>query len=106
VFLAEVHDMRAGRPWWAMAAGVVGWAAVVVASVVGKYDTEVSLADDQHVVGEFGAEGADELFGDAVRPRAPRGNPGHGNALSARTASNDAVNPAVRSWRRNRNWVR
>jgi hypothetical protein len=27
------------------------------------------LVEDQHVVGEFGAEGSDEPFGEAVRPR-------------------------------------
>jgi hypothetical protein len=64
-----------GRPWWAKVAGAVGSSTVVVANVVGEYDTQVALAEDQHAVGEFGSEGADEPFGEAVRPRAPRGNP-------------------------------
>jgi hypothetical protein len=34
----------------------------------------VSLAEDQHAVGEFGSQGADEPFGETVRPGASRGN--------------------------------
>jgi hypothetical protein len=40
-------------------------------SVCGKHPAEVLLPEDQHPVGEFGADGQDEAFGEAVRPRTP-----------------------------------
>jgi hypothetical protein len=40
-------------------------------SVCGKHPAEVLLPEDQHPVGEFGADGQDEVFGEAVRPRTP-----------------------------------
>jgi hypothetical protein len=70
--MAVVHD-RVGRPWWAKVAGVVGSSTVVVANVLREHDTQVSLAEDQHAVGEFGSESVDEPFGEAVRPRARSG---------------------------------
>ena len=45
---------------------------VVVRGVLGQHPAEVPLAEDQHAVGEFGADGQHEAFGEAVRPRAPR----------------------------------
>jgi hypothetical protein len=48
-----------------------------VANVVGEHYTQVPLAEDQHSVGEFGSQGADESFGQAVRPWATRGNLDH-----------------------------
>jgi hypothetical protein len=65
--MAEVHD-GVGRPWWAKVEGAVGSSTVVVADVFGEYDTQVSLAEDQHAVGEFGSQGADEPFGETVGP--------------------------------------
>src|SRR3954454_10796584 len=44
---------------------------VVMRSVCGKHAAEVLLPEDQHPVGEFGADGQDEAFGEAVRPRTP-----------------------------------
>jgi hypothetical protein len=61
--MAVVHD-RVGRPWWAKVEGAVGSSTVVVANVFG----------------EFGSQGADEPFGETVRPRTPRGNPDHVDA--------------------------
>jgi hypothetical protein len=72
--MAVVHD-RVGRPWWAKVEGAVGSSTVVVANVFREHDTQVSLAEDQHAVGEFGSQGADEPFGESVRPRTPRWNP-------------------------------
>jgi hypothetical protein len=40
-----------------------------VANIFGEYCTQVALVDDQHAVGEFGPQGADESFGKAVGPR-------------------------------------
>src|SRR3954452_7896424 len=40
--------------------------------VPGKYPTKVLLAEDQYAVGEFGADGQYEAFGEAVRPRTAR----------------------------------
>jgi hypothetical protein len=75
-FVAEVRD---GVGWlgWAKVAGAVGSSTVVVANVFGEHCTEVPLVDDQHAVGEFGSQGADESFGEAVRLWATRGNSDH-----------------------------
>ena len=45
---------------------------VVVPRVLGKDATQVSLAEDQHPVGDLGADGQHKAFGEAVRPRASR----------------------------------
>jgi len=42
---------------------------VVVRAVLGQDGAQVSLAEDQDAVGEFGSGGQDESFGEAVRPR-------------------------------------
>jgi hypothetical protein len=42
---------------------------VVVRNVDGKHLAQVSLAEDQHPVGDLGPDGQDEAFGEAVRPR-------------------------------------
>ena len=40
--------------------------------VPGKNAARVSLAEDQHPVGDLGSNGQHEPFGEAVRPRTPR----------------------------------
>jgi hypothetical protein len=75
-FVAEVRD-GVGRLGWAKVSGAVGSSTVVVANVLIEHDAQVPLAEDQHAVGEFGSHGADESFGEAVRPRATWGNPDH-----------------------------
>ena len=45
---------------------------VVVRGVLGQHPAEVPLSEDQHAVGQLGAYGQHEAFGEAVRPRAPR----------------------------------
>ena len=72
--MAVVPD-RVGRPWWAEVEGAVGSSTVVVVNVFGEHDTQVSLAEDQHAVGEFGSDGADEPFGETVRAWATGRNP-------------------------------
>jgi hypothetical protein len=42
---------------------------VVVRGVGGEQPAEVSLAEDQHAVGGFGADGQHEAFGEAVGQR-------------------------------------
>jgi hypothetical protein len=42
--------------WGAKFVGTVGSLAVVVLNVLREYHTQVPLAEDQHVVGEFGSE--------------------------------------------------
>src|SRR3954463_4352798 len=74
--MAVVHD-GGGRPWRGKVEGAVGSSTVVVANVFCEHDTQVSLAEDQHAVGEFGSQGADEPFGETVRPRTPRWNSDH-----------------------------
>jgi hypothetical protein len=68
------------RSWWAESAAAVGSPTVVVANVFREHHTQVSLIEDQHAVGEFGPEGADESFGEAVCSRAARRNPHHVDA--------------------------
>jgi hypothetical protein len=41
---------------------------VVVRGVLSQHAAEVPLAEDQHAVGEFGANGQYEAFGETVRP--------------------------------------
>jgi hypothetical protein len=78
-FVAEVRN---GVGWlgWAKVAGAVGSSTVVVAKVFGEHCTEVPPVDDQHAVGEFGSQGADEPFGKAVRLWATWGNSDHVDA--------------------------
>jgi hypothetical protein len=45
---------------------------VVVRGVLGKHPSEVLLAEDQHPVGDLGADGQHEAFSEAVRARTPR----------------------------------
>jgi hypothetical protein len=42
---------------------------VVVRSVGGEHSAQVSFPQDQHAIGEFGADGQHEAFGEAVRSR-------------------------------------
>ena len=50
---------------------------VVVHRVSGERPAQVSFAEDQHSVGELGADGQHEAFGVAVRAWAPRWNLDH-----------------------------
>jgi hypothetical protein len=59
------------RTWWAQLEGAMRSLRVVVGGVLGQHAAEVSLAEDQHAVGEFGANGQYEAFGEAVRLRTP-----------------------------------
>ncbi len=70
-----------GRPWWAKVAGTVGPSTVVVQNVFREYHTQLPLAEDQHAVGEFGSQGADDSFGKTVRPGATRRNSDHADAV-------------------------
>jgi hypothetical protein len=70
----------AGRLLWAKVAGAVGSSPVVMPDVLREYYTQVPLVEDQHAIGEFGSEGADESFGETVRPGATRRNPDHADA--------------------------
>ena len=45
---------------------------VVVRGVGGQHAAEVLFPEDQHAVGDLGADGQYEAFGEAVRPGAPR----------------------------------
>ena len=65
---------------WAMVVGSVGSSAVVVPDVGREYHTHAPLIEDQHAVGEFGSEGADESFGKTVRLGTTRRNSDHADA--------------------------
>ena len=56
------------RAWWMQSQCPMRTPRVVVRSVGRERSAEVSLAEDQHAVGEFGADGQHEAFGEAVRP--------------------------------------
>jgi hypothetical protein len=62
------------RMWsrWMKLLSPVGASGVVVLDVFGHHRGQVTSADDEHAVGEFGSDGADEPFRVAVRLRAPR----------------------------------
>jgi hypothetical protein len=66
---------------------------VVVRGILGKHSAEMPLAEDQHAVGHFRADGQREAFGEAVRPRAPRRILTTSIPASAMTASKESVNP-------------
>jgi hypothetical protein len=53
---------------------------VVVRRIPGKHAAQVSFPDDQHSVGEFGADAQHEAFGEAVRSRASRRDLDHVDA--------------------------
>ena len=55
--------------WWLQLAASVRALAVVVAGVLVQYVPEVALAEDQHPVGELGADGQHEPFRVSVRAR-------------------------------------
>jgi hypothetical protein len=42
---------------------------VVTHRIPGEHTAQVSLAEDQHPVGDLGPDGQHEAFGEAVRPR-------------------------------------
>ena len=50
---------------------------VVVANVLSEHDPQMPLTEDQHAVGEFGSDSADEPLGETVRSRATERNPDH-----------------------------
>ena len=45
---------------------------ILLRGVYGQHPAEETLAEDQHPVGDFGADGQHEALGEAVRPRTPR----------------------------------
>ena len=53
---------------------------VVVGGVLGRHAAEVPLAEDQHAVGDLGADGQYEAFGEAVRLRTARRDLDHVDA--------------------------
>ena len=63
--------LRSGRAELLSAVWPLG---VVVLDVLGHDRCQVTPAEDEHAVGEFGSDGADEPFRVAVRLRAPRRN--------------------------------
>jgi hypothetical protein len=58
-----------GWSWRAKFAGAVRASTVVVPEVFREHHMQVPLTEDQHTVGEFGSQGADEPFGETVRLR-------------------------------------
>ena len=45
---------------------------VVMGAIAGEHGPQVPFTEDQDAVGEFGSDGQDESFGEAVRSRASR----------------------------------
>jgi hypothetical protein len=58
------------RTWRAQLQRAMRPLRVVVRSVGREQRAQVPFPEDQHSVGEFGADGQHEAFGEAVRPRA------------------------------------
>jgi hypothetical protein len=65
---------------------------VVVALEVAQHGCSVPSVDDQKTVEEFAADGADEPFGDRVRPCARTGVLMIWMSMAVNTASKAAVN--------------
>jgi hypothetical protein len=79
------------RTWRAQLQASVRPMSVVVHRIPGKHAAQVSFPEDQHSVGEFGADGQHKAFSEAVRSRASRRDLDHVDAAPASTASNEAV---------------
>ena len=60
------------RAWRMQLQGSMRPLPVVRQRVLGKDVAQVSSSEDQHPVGDLGADGQHEAFGEAVRPRTPR----------------------------------
>ena len=72
---------------------------VVVHLVFGQDGAQVALAEDQHPVEEFSAQGAGEALADRVHPRSLDSgtqDPGTGNWPAASTTRASGASPAVR----------
>jgi hypothetical protein len=101
---------RRALPWISSGTGVLGWGGRRcsarcgrrVRSVLGKHPAKVPLPEDQHAIGELGADGQHEAFGEAVRPGQRGGILTIVMPASARTASQAVVNCPARSRTRNR----
>ena len=78
-FVGEARDGvgRLGRLGWAKITGTVRPSTVVVANVFPEHYPQMPLTEDQHTVGEFGSDSADEPFGETIRSRATTRNPDH-----------------------------
>jgi hypothetical protein len=70
---------------------------VVVGGVLGRHAAEVPLAEDQHAVGDLGADGQYEAFGKQFARGQRGGILTTSMPASASTASNEAVNCPARS---------
>src|SRR5918994_561913 len=60
--------------WWDKAQRSMWPPSVVVGAVSSEDGPQVPLAEDQNAVGEFGSDGQDEPFGEAVHTRTSRWN--------------------------------
>jgi hypothetical protein len=60
------------RAWWTQLEISMRSLRVAVRGVLGQHPAGVRLPKDQHPIGEFGADGQHEAFGEAVRLRTPR----------------------------------
>ena len=82
---------------------------VVVGAELGEDPPQVSLAEDQDAVGEFGSDGQHESFGEAVRSGTSGRDPHRVYPVStlapAKMLSKAVVNWPARSRTRNRNVV-
>ena len=87
-----------GRPELSTAMGA---ASVVVALILGQDRLQMSLAEDQHPVGDLGPGGEHESFRVSIRARASGGIFTASVPTPARTASKDSVNCPARSRIRN-----
>jgi len=74
---------------------------VVVRLLFGRDDPQMLLAEDQHAVEEFAAQGADEAFAGRVHTRSLDGAAQNRGAVAWKTVSNEVVKFEPRSRIRN-----
>ena len=78
---------------------------VVVLDDLTDYHAEVTRSGDQQVIEAFAAQGADEAFGDRIRPRGPHRCADDGDVGAGEDRVKAAVNLLSRSRITNRNWA-
>ncbi len=65
--LGEIDDLRR-RARWRKVDAAMRSVLVVVAQILGQDVAQVALTEDEHPVGQFGAQSADPALGIGVRP--------------------------------------
>jgi DNA-binding transcriptional regulator YbjK len=86
-----------GRARWREVETAVGTMFAVVAQVFGQDPAQMALAEDQHAIAQFGAQGADPPLRVRVRARTARRGLDHLDPRAGKTWSKASVNCPPRS---------